>query len=319
MMRDELASWAVLGALAASAGGACTTRGVAPAAASPAENDRKAMGQCRIFPADNEWNRDVSKDPVDPNSDKYMAAMNAGSEKLHPDFGSNPEYGYPWITVSRKQPRLPMRFAWPDECDPGPYPFPPDAPIEGGPRAEGDRHVIVVDRDDCKLYEGHACHFEGPGWKCESGAIFDLRSNKRRPDGWTSADAAGLPIFAGLVRRDEVQAGEIKHALRFTVRKTQRAYVHPATHWASNIRDPNYPPMGIRVRLKADYDVSGYQGTARVVLNALKKYGMFLADNGGDWFISGESNAAWDDADLEQLKKVPATAFEVVKHGRVFR
>jgi hypothetical protein len=212
-----------------------------------------------------------------------------------------------------------MAFTWPDECDPGPYPFPPDAPIEGGPKPDGDRHVIVLDRDNCRLYEGHNCWYVGPGWKCDSGATFDLRSNRLRPNGWTSADAAGLPIFPGLVRRDEVAQGQIRHALRFTVRKTQRAFVHPATHWASDDRNPDLPPMGLRVRLKADYDISRFRGASRIILEALRKYGMFVADNGSDWFISGEANPAWDDEDLAQLKRVPASAFEVVKTGQIHR
>ncbi|HEY0713822.1 MAG TPA: hypothetical protein VGF45_14175 [Polyangia bacterium] len=277
------------------------------------------LGPCPMFPPDNPWNQDISKAPVDPNSDRYMAAMNAGEKTLHPDFGSSYRYGIPWFAVTKAMPRLEMKFKYDEESDPGPYPFPPDAPVEGGADADGDRHVIGLDRNDCKLYEGFNCWYEPPHWSCESGAVFDLRSNKTRPAGWTSADAAGLPVFPGLVRREEVLRGEIKHALRFTVRKTQRAYVAPATHFASPHRDPNLPPLGIRVRLKADYDISRFSGAPRVILIALKKYGMFLADNGADWFISGESNPAWDDDELRALKKVPASAFEVVKHGEVFR
>jgi hypothetical protein len=183
----------------------------------------------------------------------------------------------------------------------------------------GDGHVLVLDRDACRLYETYDSHYQGPGWHCGSGAIFDLRSNGLRPDGWTSADAAGLPILPGLVRRDEVFGGEIRHALRFTVRRTQRAYVHPATHFASDTSNPDLPPMGLRVRLKASYDVSGFRGASRVILTALKKYGMFLADNGSDWFITGETNTAWDDDDLNQLKTVPASAFEVVQLGPLHR
>jgi hypothetical protein len=274
---------------------------------------------CPVFPADNPWNQDISRAPVDPDSDRYLRAMNAHQERLHPDFGSNREYGIPWSTVGRGQDRYRMQFKYDEESDPGPYPFPPTAPVEGGPDADGDRHVIVLDRDACKLYEGFNCWFEPPAWSCESGATFDLRSNKLRPRGWTSADAAGLPIFPGLVRRDEVQAGEIRHALRFTVQRTQRAYVHPATHFASSENDPSLPPLGLRVRLKADYDVGRYSGAPRVILTALQRYGMFLADNGSDWFISGESNAAWNDDELAALKDVPASAFEVVKIGRIFR
>lgn len=270
---------------------------------------------CPIFPADNPWNRDVSGDPVDPDSTRYITAMNGSSEFLQADFGSDPTYGIPWTTVPGSQPRVPVSFYYPDESDPGPYPIPPDAPVEAG----GDRHVLVLDRDACRLYETYDSERAGNGWRCGSGAIFDLRSNMLRPDGWTSADAAGLPILPGLVRRSEVQAGEIRHALRFTVRRTQRAYVHPATHFASDSTDRALPPMGLRVRLKASFDLSPYRGHARVVLNALRKYGMFVADNGSDWFISGETNTAWDDDDLDQLKRVPATAFEVVQLGTVYR
>jgi hypothetical protein len=256
---------------------------------------------------------------VDPNSARYLRSMNAQEENLHPDFGSNPEYGIPWIAVSRQQDRYKMQFKYDEESDPGPYPFPPHAPVEGGPDADGDRHVIVIDRDACRLYEGFNCWFEPPAWSCESGAVFNLRSNKLRPRGWTSADAAGLPIFPGLVRRDEVQAGEIRHALRFTVQRTQRAFVHPATHQAGDAPDPSLPPLGMRVRLKADYDISRFHGAPRVILTALKRYGMLLADNGSDWFISGESNPRWNDDELAALKQVPASAFEVVKLGEIQR
>jgi hypothetical protein len=277
------------------------------------------LGRCRIFPADNVWNRDISQEPVDPQSDRYMRAMNADKEHLHPDFGSNPAYGIPWFTVARRAPRAKMQFKYDEESDPGPYPFPADAPVEGGPDADGDRHVIAIDRDECKLYEGFNCWFQDTAWACESGAVFDLGSNKLRPLGWTSADAAGLPIFPGLVRRDEVVSGEIKHALRFTVRRTQRAYVFPATHFASPHRDPNLPPLGLRVRLKQGFDLAPYSGHARVILTALKRYGMILADNGADWFVSGEANPRWEDAQLDMLKRVPASAFEVVRLGKIQR
>ncbi|HEY7410483.1 MAG TPA: hypothetical protein VII13_07085 [Vicinamibacteria bacterium] len=278
----------------------------------PAEGPRVAG--CPVFPADNSWNRDVSGDPVDPGSDAYVASIGAG-RFLHPDFGSDPTYGIPWITVPGSQPRVPVSFYYADESDPGPYPIPPDAPVEAG----GDRHVIVVDRDACRLYETFDSLYVGPGWSCGSGAVFDLRSNRLRPDGWTSADAAGLPILPGLVRLEEVQAGEIRHALRFTTRRTQRAYVHPATHFASSSRDAALPPMGLRVRLKASYDLGRFRGASLVILTALRRYGMFVADNGSDWFITGETNTRWDDADLAQLKTVPGSAFEVVRLGEIRR
>jgi len=280
----------------------------------PGPGTSPTIAGCPIFPADNPWNRDVSADPVDPDSASYIANMNPGAH-LHPDFGSDPSFGIPWTTVGAGQPRVPMSFDFADESDPGPYPFPPDAPVEAG----GDAHVLVLDRDACKLYETFDSHFVGPGWHCGSGAIFDLRSDALRPDGFTSADAAGLPILPGLARRDEVEAGAIRHALRFTVRRTQRAFVHPATHFASDATDPGLPPMGLRVRLKASYDVSGFTGGARVILVALKTYGMFVADNGSDWFVSGETNTAWNDDDLDQLKSVPGSAFEVLQLGPIHR
>jgi hypothetical protein len=298
--------------------GACSSNPghVASALSAPPGEINQDLESCRLFPADNPWNQDISAARVDPHSERYLRAMNAGHKTIHPDFGSNPKHGIPWIAVSGTQPRVPMRFTWPDESDPGPYPFPPSAPVE---RGAGDRHVIVVDRHACRLYEGHNCRRDGPGWRCDAGAVFDLLSNRRRPEGWTSADAAGLPILPGLVRRDEVLAGEIRHALRFTVARTQRAYVAPATHFSSDHRDPALPPMGLRVRLKSSYDTSALTGAPRVILEALKKYGMFLADNGSDWYLSGETNPDWDDDELEPLRKVPASAFEVVEVGPVQR
>ena len=273
------------------------------------------LAGCQVFPADNPWNRDVSSDPVDGNSDAYIRSMNGGRTNLHADFGSPVEYGIPWISVPGSQPRVPVSFYYRDESDPGPYPFPLDAPVEAG----GDRHILAVDRDNCRLYEAFDCERDGGGWACGSGAVFDLRSNTLRPDGWTSADAAGLPILPGLARLDEVERGEIRHALRFTVRRTQRAYIHPATHFASSDRNPDLPPMGLRVRMKASYDIGGVTGAARVILVALKKYGMFVADNGSDWFISGERNPRWNDDDLDQLKRIPGSAFEVVRAGDLHR
>lgn len=289
--------------------------GAAPDATPAATGGGSTIAGCPLFPPDNAWNRDVSGDPVDPNSARYLARMNAATARLHPDFGSDRSYGIPWVAVPGTQARVPVTFQYAKESDPGPYPIPADAPIEGGATATGDRHVLVVDRDACKLYEMWSSFFVGPGWKAGSGAVFDLRSNATRPAGWTSADAAGLPVLPGLVRRDEVTAGEIRHALRFTVAKTQAAYVAPATHFASSATDPDLPPLGMRVRLKASFDVSGFKGAARVVLDALKKYGMLLADNGSDWFISGEMNTSWNDAEISPLKTVPASAFEVVKLG----
>jgi hypothetical protein len=267
---------------------------------------------CPVFPPDNPWNQDISGEPVDPNSDAYIASI-GGSTNLHPDFGSDPTYGIPWTSVPGSQPLVPMTFDDPEESDPGPYPFPPNAPVEAG----GDRHVLVLDTGHCVLYETYDSFYIGPGWHAFSGARFDLNSNALRPDGFTSADAAGLPILPGLVRRDEVLSGAIHHALRFTVRHTQAAFVHPATHFASSSNDPNLPPMGLRVRLKAGFDLSSFTGNSLVILQGLKTYGMFVADNGSDWYITGETNTSWDDNDLNQMKSVPGSAFEVVKLGPI--
>jgi hypothetical protein len=274
---------------------------------------------CQVFPADNSWNRDISNDPVDANSPNYIAHMNGATKYLHPDFGSNTTYGIPFVLVPGNQPKVPITFAYADESDPGPYPIPPDAPIEGGASSTGDRHVLVLDSGNCLLYEMYDSHYVGLGWSCGSGAIFNLRSNQLRPDYWTSADAAGLPILPGLVRYDEVAAGEVNHAIRYTVSSTQRAFIHPATHYASSNTDPNAPPMGLRIRLKAGYDTSRFTGAAKVILTAMKKYGMILADNGSDWFFTGATDARWNDTDLNQLKTVPGIAFEVVASGPVIR
>ena len=274
-------------------------------------------GNCQLFPADNPWNRDISADPLDPNSDRYIRYMTAsGNTFLHADFGSNLAWGFPYVVVPPDQPGVPINFtAYGAESDPGPYPIPPDAPLEAG----SDRHVLVVRAGECRLYELYNAEKQGDGWNADSGAVFDLQSNALRPAGWTSADAAGLPILPGLVRIDEVGSGEIRHALRVTFSSTQRAYVPPATHFASPVTDPDAPPMGLRLRLNAGYDISRYTGQARVVLEALKKYGLIVADNGSNWFISGERNPNWNDSDLDQLKTVPGSAFEVVKVDQLIK
>ncbi|MGF1627311.1 MAG: hypothetical protein ACFCVH_20715 [Alphaproteobacteria bacterium] len=276
--------------------------------------DPPRIGSCAVFPPDNPWNQDVSALPVDPGSDAYIAAMTADRAVLHPDFGENPDYGIPFVAVSGQQP-VPVSFDYADESDPGPYPIPPDAPIEGG----DDRHILVVDLDTCMLYELFDVRPEGDGWHAGSGAVFDLSSNALRPLGWTSADAAGLPILPGLVRYEEVEAGAIDHALRVTFPATQQAFILPATHYASDSTDPSLPPMGLRLRLRADYDLSGYHGQARVILEALQRYGLIVADNGSAWFISGAPSPHWDDEDLSQLKRVPGEAFEVVTTGELIR
>lgn len=278
-----------------------------------------SLGGKRVFPSDNPWNQKVDTAAVDPNSDALIASI---SGNLHADFGANWDggpFGIPYIVVKGSQKKVKVTFAYADESDKGPYPIPKNAPIEGGSKSTGDRHVIVLDRDHWKLYELYDAHPKsgGKSWTAGSGAIFNLKSNKLRPAGWTSADAAGLPIFPGLVRYDEVKAGRITHALRFTVADTRRAYVAPARHYASSDTDPNLPPMGMRVRLKADYDISGFPTQARVVLQAMKTYGMIVADNGSNWFVSGAPSSHWKDDALNTLKTVPGSAFEVVAMGDV--
>lgn len=291
-------------------------RGVGPATDPVTVVTVPTVGSCRIFPADNQWNADVSSYPVHPDSATFMASIGL-TRTLHPDFGSNPDYGIPVTVVDASQPDAPITFdAYGDESDPGPYPVPANARVEAG----GDRHVIVLDKDACKLYELYAARKDGSGagWTAESGAVFDLASNALRPEGWTSADAAGLPIYPGLVKYDEVASGAMRHAIRFTASRTQRGYIHPATHQAG-VTGATYPPMGLRVRLKADFDISGYDGHARVILETMRKYGMILADNGSNWFFTGETDSRWDDDDLNQLKSVPGSAFEAVYTGPIIR
>jgi hypothetical protein len=267
---------------------------------------------CALFPATNPWRTDISHAPLSSHSAAWVSSVGRAAH-LHPDFGSDPSYGIPYQTVPATQPKVPIRFtAYGDESDPGPYPVPLTARVEAG----GDRHVLVASHN-CHLYELYGAYRTTNGWKAASGAVFDLRSNRLRPDGWTSADAAGLPILAGLVRPDEIKAGHIDHALRFTVSRTQRGYIHPATHQAGSTTSSSVPPMGARFRLKASFRLVHYSGAALIVLRCLKKYGMFVADNGSNWFISGASWRGWNDANLDQLKRVPGSAFEVVASGRI--
>jgi hypothetical protein len=271
---------------------------------------------CPILPASNPINQDISHAPVDPNSAQYIAAIGA-SGHLHADFGSNPSYGIPYTVVGPHQPRVPISFSeFGEESNPGPYPVPPNAPVEGAGE-EGDRHVLVLQKGSCKLYELYGAHRSGVGWVAGSGATFNLRSNALRPEGWTSADAAGLPIFPLLVRYPEVHAGQIDHALRVTVERTQRGYIHPATHFASDSSDPSLPPMGLRLRLNAGFSLAGYHGEALVVLRALKRYGLIVADNGSSWYITGAPDPRWNDEDLNQLKTVPGSAFQAVHTGPI--
>ena len=272
---------------------------------------------CPIFPADNVWNTPIDRLPVDSNSPIYIA--NIGIEKgVHPDFGSGlwdgAPIGIPCNVVPGTQPKIEISFEFETESDPGPYPIPPDPDIEGGDDSTGDRHVLVLDKDNCILYETWSTYPQPDGsWYAGSGAMFDLQSNDLRPSGWTSADAAGLPILPGLVRYDEVAAGEIRHALRFTAPYTRKVFVWPARHYASSLISSNYPPMGQRFRLKADFDVSGFSPEVKVILTALKKYGMILADNGGAWFITGAPDPRWDnDTLVSELRQVKGSDFEAV-------
>ena len=273
-------------------------------------------GSCPILPANNSLNRDISHAPLDPNSAKYIESIGA-EVHLHADFGTPPSYGIPYTVVGPHQQKVPIHFTeYGEESNPGPYPVPSNAPIEGAGE-EGDRHVLVLQEGTCKLYELYAAQRKGSGWGAGSGAVFNLRSNALRPEGWTSADAAGLPIFPLLVRYPEVRAGHINHALRVTVERTQRGYIHPATHLASNDSDPSLPPMGLRLRLKASFGLAGYHGEALVILRALKRYGLIVADNGSSWYITGAPNPRWSNEDLDQLKRVPGSAFEAVHTGPI--
>ncbi len=294
----------------------------APAARRAKLGANASLGGRRAFPDDNAWNVPIDHLPVDPNSDAYVASIGVDG-RLHPEFGApyrGAPNGIPYVVVPGDQPRVPVTFRYADESDQCLYPIPPDAPVEGGPNAppNSDRHVLVIDRDNWRLYELYAARREDGNWSAGSGAVFDLNSDALRPSGWTSADAAGLPIFPGLVRYDEVmEQKEIRHALRFTAEKTRKAYIYPARHCASPHTDPNLPPMGLRVRLKASFDVSGYPAPARVILQALKKYGMILADNGANWFVSGAPDPRWNDEDLGTLKQVQGKDFEVVRIGNI--
>jgi len=273
-----------------------------------------------IFPANNPWNTDISAFAVHPNSDNFLASIGLNTG-LHPDFGTvwdGAPNGIPFVFVDGNQPKVNIEYtAYGDESDLGPFPIPNDASVEGGSDSDGDRHVIVVDVDNVMLYELYRAFKTPAGWEAESGAKWDLTSNNLRPKYWTSADAAGLPIFPGLVRYDEVVSGEIKHALRFTVSRTQKGFISPARHFASYSNDPLLPPMGLRVRLKADVDISGFSSNVRVILQALKTYGMIVADNGSSWFISGAPDLRWDDEELSSLRQIKGSDFEVVYTGEI--
>lgn len=275
------------------------------------------------FPANNDWNSYIWNAPVDPQSDQIIASIGLDT-RLHADFGSGlykgKPVGIPYVVVSGNQRTVPIHIvAYQDESDPGPYPVPPNAPIEGGPDGEQDRHVIVIDRDNNRLYEMFRAFPQPDGsWNADGGAVFHLDANRVRPfagPGWSSADAAGLPIFPGLVRYEEASAGVIAHALRFTVARSRKAYVPPATHWASNQTASNLPPMGLRVRLKASVPIpESFSTEGKAILQALKTYGMFVADNGANWFLSGAPDDRWDNDRLrKEIGSVRGSDFEVVK------
>ncbi|WP_027084542.1 stalk domain-containing protein [Cohnella panacarvi] len=287
----------------------------------PEETDVPARSSAlQVFPKDNAWNTDISKYPVHKNSAKFISSIGA-ARGMHADFGTEWEgepIGIPYMIVDGNQPKVKVTFTDDaDQSDPGPYPIPLNAPIEGGPDSGGDRHVIVVDKDNLMLYELYHARPSAQGWTAASGAKWDLKSNAQRPKYWTSADAAGLPIFPGLVRYDEASSGEINHALRFTVGKTQRGFIYPASHYASNLTDPNLPPMGLRLRLRQDYDISGFSPTNQAILKALKKYGMIVADHGSSLYLSGAHDPRWDDEDLHHLGKIKGSDFEVVDTGKI--
>ena len=290
--------------------------GILNAGLSLAQSSPSLVG-CPIFAEGNVWNTAVDDLPTDPRSSTYVANIGA-TTGLHPDFGSGTwnggPIGIPYNIVAGTQQRVSIMFDYADESDPGPYPVPTEPEIEGGPSSTGDRHVLVVDEDNCILYELYSAYPQPDGsWTAGSGAIFDLRSNALRPAGWTSADAAGLPILPGLVRYEEVASGEIRHALRFTAPSTRKTYIWPARHYASTIASPDYPPMGQRFRLKADFNTFGFSTEVRVILQALQKYGMILADNGSAWYISGVPDPRWDnDTLVNELRQVPGSAFEAV-------
>jgi hypothetical protein len=276
-----------------------------------------SLGGLRLLPDDSPWNQDISGAPVDPKSEAILARIGLDTP-LHADFGSEWEgvpLGIPYVVVGKDQEEVPVAFEVAEESDAGPYPIPPDAPIEGGPNSDGDRHVLVLDRDEWKLFElFNAFPDDEGGWKAGSGAVWDLTQNQVRPAGFTSADAAGLPILPGLVRYDEaVEKQAIEHALRFTLSKTRRAYVPPASHWASEETDEDLPPMGMRVRLKGDYDISGFSPETQAILQALKTYGMILADNGSDNFISGAHDQRWNADALAELRRVKTKDLEIVE------
>jgi hypothetical protein len=272
------------------------------------------VGGCDVRPPNDPWNQDITSLGLNPQSATWVNSINgARARNLHADFGSDPTYGIPFTIVPENQPLIPVTFRdYADESDPGPYPVAPYTAVESG----SDGHALIVKQGECKLYELGNTTGSGNTWSASGGAIFDLKTSSYRTPGWTSSDAAGLPILPGLARYEEVKSGVINHALRFTVPTTQRGYIFPASHFAGS-NNPSLPPMGARFRLRADYDISGFTGDSLVILTALKKYGMIVADNGSAWYISGATDTRWNDDDLNQLKTVPGSVFDVVDTGPV--
>jgi hypothetical protein len=286
-----------------------TTRPSTVAAAGP------TIAGCPIFPADNVWNTDVSGLPVDSHSSAWLANSGAPSLHIHPDFGDSGisvPYGIPFIVTNDSHPKVSITFQYAAESDPGPYPFGPDTPIEGGAGSGGDQHAIMLDSSNCTLYELFDANYSAQGSTAGSGAIWDLRSDALRPSGWTSADAAGLPILPGLLRQDEVAAGFVGHAIRMTVQTTDKLFIWPARHEAGSVSDPNYAPMGARFRLKASVDISHFSHETQVVLTAMKHYGLIVADNGSNWYFQGAAQPGWDNTLLDELKSIPVSDFEAV-------
>ncbi len=321
-MRKMLNFSVMLLAISAAGCGATTTVNQPPPQASSCSSlslgQGASLGGFVPFPADSLWNADISSAPVDPNSAAVINFIGAGIS-MHADFGAG-QYlgstiGIPYLVVGGQQPPVAINFtAYGSESDPGPMPVPVTAPIESYPNPDtGDRHVLVLDNSNCFLYELSSAYVSGNSWDAGSGAVWDLLSNEQRPYTWTSADAAGLPIFPGLARYDEVAAGKISHALRFTLQQSRAAFILPASHWAANSSNSNAAPMGMRMRLKASFDVSGYSTANQVILKTLKKYGMIMADNGSNLYLSGAPDDRWDNNDLHALGQVSASNFEVLQ------
>jgi hypothetical protein len=307
-----------IGALTAAAALAVTLSAVQPATGAT----RSIPGtSCPAFPADSVWHADIRTLPVNARSGQWMSHMSP-TRKVHPDFGPSygaqpVPYGIPITVVAGTHAKVGVHFDYASESDRGPYPLGSDTKIEGGSSSSGDRHAVIVDKSTCRLYETYATRKSGTSWYAGSGAIWSLKSDALRPRGWTSADAAGLPILPGLLRYDEVAAGSVDHAIRFTTDKTDRRYLWPARHQAGSVSDPSYPPMGARFRLKAGYSLAGLRTDTQTVLRAMKTYGLILADNGSPWFFQGTADTRWQSALLDQLKRVPASAFEAVDESRL--